>query len=114
MKYLVLALALAALSGCVNIEGDKTGTKVVVDNNSSYTTTDVSVICQNNTDTQCYTPGYSGYVDSNGDYNDVADVITGDYDASYTPSECAANGYFWCSIEQRCLNIQADSGTCNR
>jgi len=113
MKYLALALALAALSGCVNIEGDKTGTKVVVDNNSSYTTTDVSVICQNNTDTQCYTPGYSGYVDSNGDYNDVADVTTGEFDVTDDAATCTSKGYFYCSLNNVCVNTRADAGSCN-
>jgi len=116
MKKLILGVALSvAMIGCANYTGD---TDVYegsyVGGDSTVTDSSTNYICQSNTDTQCYTPSYDGYVDENGDFNDVADEPTGDYDASYSPAECAANGYFYCSIENKCLNIPASGGTCNR
>ena len=72
------------------------------------------VVCTDANQTECYSPDYSTYTQKDGSIDDVADEPSGDYDASYSPAECAANGYFWCGIEQKCLNIPANSGTCNR
>ncbi len=38
--------------------------------------------------------------------------MSGDYDPSWTKAECDANGYFWCSIDQRCLNQPAAGSSC--
>ncbi len=38
--------------------------------------------------------------------------MSGDYDPSWTKAECDANGYFWCSIEQKCLNQSATGSSC--
>ena len=113
MKYFVMIMAAFLVVGCGDYIGDtsaysyESNTDNSVDNSTQY-------ICRDNTDTQCYTPSYEGYVDKDGEFNDVADEPTGDYDPTYSPAECAANGYFFCSIEQKCLNIPASGGTCNK
>jgi len=112
MKYLVMA-ALAALvfSGCGDIEGDVLNSNNTVDNSVDNS---VSYVCTDNNSTNCYTPGREGFIDDEGNYNDVSDVVIGDYDPSYDQRECAAAGFFWCSIKNKCLNIPARTGTCNR
>ena len=110
-KILTLVVATFALIGC----GDYTGDTAYSYDNSTDNSVDSSTnyICTDNNGTNCYSDDYSYYVDGNGSVDGVADTPSGVYDASYSASECAANGYFFCSIEQKCLNIPASSGTCN-
>jgi len=113
MRKLILGVALSvAMIGCANYTGD---TDVY---EGDYVNGDIisgdKVVCTDNNSTECYSPDYSTYTQSDGTVDDVADEPSGDYSETYTISECNANGYFWCSIEQKCLNIPADGGTCTR
>jgi len=117
MKKLILGVAFSiAMVGCGNYTGDTSvyeeayvgGDNTVIDNS-----VDISITCTENNDTMCYTPDRELFKDADGTYDDVADTPSGVYDASYSPAECAANGYFFCSIEQKCLNIPATTGSCN-
>ena len=114
MKYFVMIMAAFLAVGCGDYTGDYVGDTTNTTNTDNSVDNSTDYICRDNADTQCYTPDYSGYIDKDGEFNDVADEPTGEYDASYSPAECAANGFFWCSIEQKCLNIPASGGTCNK
>ena len=106
----VNAVAVFMLNGCGDYTGDTSSTY----NESDYINdSSTNYICTDNNGTNCYTPDYSSYVSNDGTIDEVADEPSGDFDSEYTASECAANGYFFCSIEQKCLNIPADGGTCN-
>ena len=95
-----------ALVGCADYTGASSNSYTNIDNSQDY-------ICKDNKDTDCYTQDFSVHKDRNGRLSSVADEPSGEYDPEYTPEECAANGYFWCSIEDRCLNKPADGGTCS-
>jgi len=118
MKKLILGVALSvAMVGCANYTGDTEvyeGAYVGGDNTTIDNSVDISVVCTDNNSTMCYTPDRALFKDEDGSYDDVADEPTGDYDPEYTPAECAANGYFWCSIENMCLNVPAGGGNCTR
>jgi hypothetical protein len=94
------------LSGCGNFTYHSNNTtSTTTDNGSDY-------ICKDNNSTSCYTAGKTGYIDKNGEYNDVADVATKEYDPNWGPAECSAHGKFFCSIQQKCLDIPAKTGSC--
>lgn len=42
-----------------------------------------------------------------------ATTSTGTYNPNYSPSECAANGYFYCTISNSCQNSPATGSTCD-
>ncbi len=115
-NLLVGCIAIIAMVGCVQIDGDTVGTEIRVDNNSSYTVDNsvTNVTCRDNTDTNCYTAGREGFIDKNGTYNDVSPTIDGPFDASDDPATCSAKGYFYCSVNHVCVNTSADSGSCSK
>ncbi len=40
------------------------------------------------------------------------DLRNGDFDPSYSPAVCNANGYFWCSIAKACLDKPINAKEC--
>ena len=57
-----------------------------------------------------FTSGDIGSGDSDGD--GVPDVEVGVYDPAYDASQCRAAGFFFCTLEGRCLDQPASGGTC--
>jgi len=43
---------------------------------------------------------------------DCPDTRNGDFNPSYSPSVCNANGYFWCSLSQSCLDKPINVNEC--
>ena len=104
MMKLILATLLAfSLVGCIPDYTGDTTTHVdnsTIDNSVSYGEGDV-LIC---TDSECVLAE---------EHEDVGDAIVGVYDPEYTPTECNAAGFFYCTIENVCLDQPLDTGTCN-
>jgi len=109
MKYMLFIMSGILLIGCGNITGDTITNTSNIDNSVDNTT---QYFCKDNNDTQCYTSDYSVYKDSNGSYDSVSSEVTNEYSKKYNEQECAANGYFWCNIKNKCLNVKASKGTC--
>ena len=44
------------------------------------------------------------------------EAVVGVYDEDYTPAQCSAAGFFYCSIQDKCLNQRVDdsSSSCSR
>lgn len=38
---------------------------------------------------------------------------SGTFSGEYTETECVANGYFWCPIEQACLDLPTQGSSCS-
>lgn len=100
MKYLLSVAALLAaftLSGCIpDVSGDT---------NNDYSVTETSygdgdyLICN---DSECQV--------SNND--EPTDVEVGEFNADYTQTECIAAGFFYCTIDNICIDAATDVGTC--
>ena len=89
-------LSLFMLSACLEVTGD---TNNSVDESVTYGDGDVL---------ECNAE--SCYLMPN---DDTGSVVVGVYDADYTRIECESAGFFFCSIENMCLNQPLVSGTCN-
>jgi hypothetical protein len=48
--------------------------------------------------------------------NDKGDATVGVYDPTYTQSECKAAGFFYCTVQDKCLNQRVDdsSSSCGK
>jgi len=99
MKKILFALvALVALVGCGDtITQDKRTTVACGDGGCGDIAVDGSTVV-----TQA----------SNSDYAE-SDPELATYDETYDVGECTDRGFFWCSIEQKCLNQSLSSGSCN-
>ena len=44
------------------------------------------------------------------------EAVVGVYDEDYTPAQCSAAGFFYCSIQDKCLNQRVDdsSSSCSK
>ena len=111
--------------------GDYTG-----DSESSYvgdtTNTDNSIRIDNSVDNSFIVKDNNGTItyhspsngdevgiDTDGDGEvdemvDIADTVSGEYDSTYDATECAQNGYFFCTIEQKCLNQPSTGSSCSK
>ena len=115
MKYILITILVLGLSGC-NIEGDTLThhDNSTIDNTDNSIDNSIDYICTDNNNTECYTPDHSGYVDDEGNYNDVGAASEADeYDASDDAQTCVAKGFFFCPLTQTCNNVTASSGTCS-
>ena len=113
IKFLGMAVMAVLIVGCGDYQGD-TSRSYVGDSTDNSVDNSVNYICTDNNDTSCYNEEYTLYRDENGSISGVADEPTGDYDPTYNVRECAINGYFWCSIEQKCLNQPAAGSSCSK
>ena len=122
MRYLLLCVAVFAMVGCGNITGD-TANYDQSGQNNSYTFNEGDRDYGSGTVLVCDDANCSVMVDESGrtitsgdDAADEGDAIVGDYDASYTQSECNAAGFFYCMIEDKCLNQRVDdsSSSCSK
>ena len=43
--------------------------------------------------------------------SDKGDAIVGQYDPTYTQAECQAAGFFYCSVQDQCLNQRVDDSS---
>ena len=100
MRNITLAIVASfLLVACGDYTGDTT---YETDNSTSYGEGTV-LICDNSTCVEA-PPEYD-----NGDGN----ATVGVYDADYNQVECNAAGFFYCTIENMCLNQPRTSGSCN-
>ena len=79
--------------------GDVTINDVEVDGNGTYV--------YNADGTVTYSTG-DGFAGGNDGVVDASD----EFDEGYDQAECTAAGYFYCTLENRCLNQPAGGGTC--
>ena len=120
MKKIILLSALAFMftacgetSGDADYRGDTTVNTTTIDSGGGdVTINDVEVdgngtYIYNEDGTVTYSTG-DGY--TSGDASDS--TPTGDYDESYDAAECADNGYFYCTLENKCLDQPVTGGTC--
>jgi len=127
-KILALAAGMLMLVGCGgtsttgDTRGDTTITNTTIDSGGGdVTINDVEV-----SDEGTYIYNSDGSVTfTTGDENNIEGVGTGDsdgdgeedvpvgvYSDTYTQSECTAAGFFYCTIENQCLDQPAIGGTC--
>ena len=87
--------------------GDVTINDTTVGENGTY--------IQNQDGTVTYTSGNDNvFTLPSGEKVSIAGSPSGDYDPTYNAEECAANGYFYCTLENKCLNTPASGGTCTK
>ena len=124
MKKIILLSALAFMFTACGEDGARsttTTTNTTIDSGGGDVTindvevSDEGTYIYNSDGTVTFTTGSENVIqpadgDSNGD--GVADVIVGDYDEGYDQAQCNAAGFFYCSIENKCLNQPSDAGTC--
>ena len=107
VKGAIAVLVTFTVIGCGDYtrtaDSGNTDNSITDSGNTDNSTTDNSV---NNNE-----PGS----DANGtvDDNKTAYILEGIYRQDYTPQECRDAGYFFCSIEQQCLDMPATGGTCS-
>ena len=53
-----------------------------------------------------------GPADGDSDGDGVQDVEVGQYDSDYNQAQCTAAGFFYCTIENQCLDQPSTGGTC--
>ena len=117
-----LTAPMLMLQGCGDTKGDANYTEVtsIDSGGGDVTINDVQVseegtYIYNENGTVTFTTGDENVIqpangDSDGD--GVVDVTVGDYDEGYDASQCNAAGFFYCTIENKCLNQPSDAGTC--
>ena len=44
--------------------------------------------------------------------DEITDVVVGEYNPNYTQTECEAAGFFYCTLQDACLNQKLTTGTC--
>jgi len=122
IKLILATLFAFAMVACGNITGD-TANYDQSGQNNSYTFNEGDRDYGSGTVLVCDDANCSVMVDESGrtitssdDEAEAGDAIVGDYDASYTQSECNAAGFFYCTIEDKCLNQRVDdsSSSCSR
>ncbi len=83
--------------------GDATVTQTVVTDEGKYITTEGGDII--------YVGGDYYEADSSSGSGSMASQ--GEYNPDYSEKTCKEEGFFWCTIEQKCLNQPAQGGTCS-
>ena len=118
----VVAVAVLLFAGCANYTGDKSYSYSY--DYSSYVFTDNGVDYGSGTVLQCSDSECSVMRDDNGrvvtrdnsDNNDtMGDAVVGEYNEDYTQTECEAAGFFYCTVQDTCLNQRVDdtSSSCS-
>ncbi len=118
--YKLSILAAMLLVGCGDFTGDTTNNDnsgqdhsyYFVEGDRSYGS-GTYLFC---TDANCsvtQTDDNSGN-DSNNTY-DEPDAVVGEYSEYYTQAECNAAGFFYCTVQDKCLNqpVNDASSSCN-
>jgi len=119
-----LAAPVLMLQGCGNITGDTAyndNSGQEIDN--SYTFNEGDRDYGSGTVLVCDDANCSVMVDESGrtitnadDEADAGDAVIGEYSDAYSPAECNAAGFFYCTIEDKCLNQRVDdsSSSCSK
>jgi len=126
-----LTAPMLMLQGCGNLATGDTVNSVANDNsgqdNSVYnnypdgtvlTCTDANCTISttdDNSDNSVISSDENGTVDEGDAQEAIAsgDTVVGVYSDTYNQTECGAAGFFFCTIEQMCLNQPLNSGTCS-
>jgi len=123
-KYiLILVLPLLLLVGCGETSGDSRGdtniATTTVDAEGDVTINDVTVesggtYIQNADGTVTYSSGAGDVTSSAEEAAATAEKAAedGTYDPTYTRAECTEAGFFYCTLENKCLNQPASGGQC--
>ena len=128
MKYLLL-IALAVLivgcgetSGDSDYRGDTTITNTTIDSGGGDVTindvevSDEGTYIYNSDGTVTFTTGDENNIEGVGtgdsDGDGIPDVEVGSYNEYYDQAQCTAAGFFYCTIENQCLDQPAAAGTC--
>jgi len=125
---MVSAMTLVMMTGCgtTNNSGDSRGDTTITNTTIDSGGGDVTINDVEVSDEGTYIYNSDGSVTfTTGDENDIQGVGTGDSDGdgeqdvevgtfseAYTQSECTAAGFFYCTIENQCLDQPAIGGTC--
>ena len=123
MNKAILAIVVAlAVVGCGDLDtGDSTS--VHNDYTSEYSYTENNIDYGSGTVLQCNDANCSVMKDESGrtittssDSSEDGDAVVGQYDPTYTQSECQAAGFFYCTVEDKCLNQRVDdsSSSCGK
>ena len=113
-----LAAPMLMLQGCGNLDTGDTVNTAIVDNsgqdNSVYNNyPDGTVLTC--TDANCSlvsTETITNESDAIDSIND-GNTVVGVYSDEYTQTECSEAGFFYCTIDNLCLDQPVSSGTCN-
>jgi len=118
MKSTILALMALLVVGCGDLD---TGDSVSNDYTSEYYYTENNIDYGSGTVLLCDDSNCSVMKDESGDTvtsggNDKGDATVGVYDPAYTQAECTAAGYFYCTVQDQCLNQRVDdsSSSCSK
>jgi len=84
--------------------GDVVINDVQVDGEGTY--------ISNGDGTITYTNGTGNSVGTDGTSSGAGSKELGVYSASYSQSKCTEEGYFYCTLENKCLNQPATGGSC--
>ena len=112
MKKIILAALVAfGLVACGDLD---TGDTTIME--SSYVYTENNIDYGSGTVLFCNDANCSVNASNSSSSASDGDAVVGEYDENYTPSECKAAGFFYCSIEDKCLNQRVDdsSSSCSR
>ena len=121
-KIITLSVAVAAailMTACGDITGDTSSTSN--DYRSEYTYTENNIDYGSGTVLQCDDSNCSVMKDESGRTVTSKDSKTGSatvgvYDDSYTQAECTNAGFFYCTVQDKCLNQRVDdaSSSCSK
>ena len=119
IKFLGMAVMAVLIVGCGDYQGDTSKSYVgetdITDNSVDNSIDRGTYIYDNNGTVTYYGPNNGNVTElADGTLEDIPDEPSGDYDATYTEGECAANGYFWCPLEEACLNQPATGSSCSK
>ena len=112
-----------SISGCSDTRGDTVNTEItkIDSGGGDVTINDVEVSDEgtyiyNSDGSVTFTTGDENNIEGVGtgdsDGDGVEDVEVGTFSAAYSQSECTAAGFFYCTIENVCLDQPAVGGTC--
>ena len=109
----LIAAATVGFTGCGDYTGDTTNNDNT-DQDHSYMFVEgdraygegTYLFC---TDANCSVTNADNNSDNSTDeYSDEADAIVGVYDSEYNQVECQSAGFFYCTVEDKCLNQRVD------
>ena len=99
------------MSGCADFTGDTTydsSTDNSVNIDRSHTVRD-----SNGTTTYYSAKTPNDLTDDEIGDGVPSDVVVGDYDPNYSKEECGQAGFFFCPLENKCLNQPAYGSSCS-